>query len=73
MTHTAENDAPEFTGPGPCGLCGKDPASGYANEWSAATGEVWYCHGDDDESPTCYERRAWARAIPPAPTGPLVR
>lgn len=24
--------------------------------WTAAEGETWYCHGDDDETPTCYER-----------------
>jgi hypothetical protein len=41
---------------GPCGLCGKDPAAGYASTWTRAGGETWYCHGDDDESPTCYER-----------------
>ena len=63
--HTAENG---LHGLGPCGLCGKDPATGYASEWSEATGEVWYCHGDDDESPTCYERRAWTRVIPPGST-----
>lgn len=41
-----------------CVRCGKDPAEGYANYWTAETGTVWYCHGDDDESPTCYERAA---------------
>lgn len=49
----------ELHAPGPCSLCGKDPATGYASEWSAATGERWYCHGDDDQAPTCYERRGW--------------
>lgn len=37
-----------------CVVCGKDPADGYANVWSAATGKTqWFCHGDDDEV-TCY-------------------
>lgn len=34
---------------------GKNPAEGFASIWTATTGERWYCHGDDDESPTCYE------------------
>lgn len=38
-----------------CYRCGKDPAEGFASIWTAATGKLWYCHGDDDESPTCYE------------------
>lgn len=39
----------------PCYRCGKNPAEGFASIWTQATGERWYCHGDDDESPTCYE------------------
>jgi hypothetical protein len=34
-----------------CGLCGKDPAAGFAS----ANG-VFFCHGDEDEEPTCYMR-----------------
>ena len=41
---------------GPCYICGKNPATGYASSWTAKDGERWYCHGDDDETPTCYER-----------------
>lgn len=44
------------TAKGPCARCGKNPAAGYASTWSQADGEKWYCHGDDDESPTCYEQ-----------------
>lgn len=45
-----------FREPGPCARCGRTPATGYASYWSAKTGELWLCHGDDDESPTCYEQ-----------------
>lgn len=38
----------------PCFRCGKNPAEGFASVWTAATGERWYCHGDDDD-PSCYE------------------
>lgn len=38
-----------------CGLCGEE-AAGYASVWSAKLGETWFCHGDDDSEPTCYER-----------------
>lgn len=41
--------------PGPCYRCGRTPAAGFASIWTAAEGERWYCHGDDDEWPTCYE------------------
>lgn len=34
-----------------CGLCGRDPAAGFAS-----IDDVFYCHGDDDEVPTCYMR-----------------
>lgn len=34
-----------------CGLCGKDPAAGFAS-----IDDVRYCHGDDDPEPTCYMR-----------------
>lgn len=37
-----------------CGLCGADPATGHAS-----INDVWYCHGDDDATPTCYERSQW--------------
>lgn len=37
-----------------CGLCGKDPAAGFA-----AIGDTFYCHGDDDPEPTCYMRSQW--------------
>lgn len=42
---------------GPCGLCGRRPASGYASSWTQSAGEVWYCH--EGASPTCYERHDW--------------
>lgn len=32
-----------------CGLCGRDPAAGYA-----MVDTVRYCHGDFDPDPTCY-------------------
>lgn len=38
-----------------CYRCGR-PATGYASVWTATEGERFYCHGDDDETPTCYER-----------------
>lgn len=34
-----------------CGLCLSPRATGYAK-----IGDVRYCHGDFDDSPTCYER-----------------
>lgn len=37
--------------PGPCSLCGRDPAVGFAS-----VGDDWYCHGDFDPEPTCYMR-----------------
>lgn len=40
---------------GPCGMCHRDPAAGFASMWTPEGGEVWLCHGDDDPSPTCYE------------------
>lgn len=41
--------------PGPCALCGRDPAVGFAS-----VGDEWYCHGDLDPEPTCYMRASWA-------------
>lgn len=38
-----------------CGLCGGE-AAGFASVWTAKTGDVPYCHGDDDAESTCYER-----------------
>lgn len=38
-------------GDGPCALCGRNPAAGFAS-----IGDDWYCHGDDDPDPTCYMR-----------------
>ncbi len=38
-----------------CGRCGR-VAAGYASVWTAATGDVPYCHGDGDAEATCYER-----------------
>lgn len=32
-----------------CGLCGKDPAAGFAS-----INDTFYCHGDFDPEPTCY-------------------
>lgn len=32
-----------------CGLCGKDPAEGFAT-----VDDVRYCHGDFTPDPTCY-------------------
>lgn len=40
-----------------CGSCGRDPAAGLA-----AIGDVRYCHGDWDRSPTCYMRATEAQA-----------
>ncbi len=37
-----------------CHLCGQ-PAKGYASIWTADRGELWYCHGDDEDE-SCYER-----------------
>ena len=34
-----------------CVVCGVDPAAGFAS-----IGDGFYCHGDDDQTPTCYER-----------------
>lgn len=45
-----------------CGLCGKDPAEGWAK-----IGDVRYCHGDYDPDPTCY-MRAQVLMIPNAYT-----
>lgn len=57
--HTAEKDGT----PGPCYICKRDPAAGFASMWTEVEGERWYCHGDDDEdAATCYERGSWARS-----------
>lgn len=40
-----------------CGLCGRRPATGHAR-----IDLTWFCHGDDDPSPTCYERSQWRYA-----------
>lgn len=47
-----------------CGRCGHE-AAGHASVWTKATGDVPYCHGDDDVEATCYERaqRSVARDI----------
>lgn len=45
-----------------CGRCGK-PATGFAT-----IGDQRFCHGDHDETPTCYERATWA-----APHGAFVQ
>lgn len=52
----------DLHGDGPCALCGRDPAAGFAS-----IGDDWYCHGDDDPEPTCYTRAVWARAKAAAP------
>jgi len=44
--------------PDECALCG-NPATGHASIWTVRDGERRYCHGDEDESPTCYERAQW--------------
>lgn len=41
-----------------CGFCGIDPAKGYAT-----LNAIRFCHGDEDTSPTCYER-AQALGVP---------
>lgn len=56
-----------------CHLCGIDPAAGYASVWTKAEGERWYCHGDDDEYPTCYERQTSPFADPLRPTIPEIQ
>lgn len=43
-----------------CIYCGKDPAAGYAMVYDGT--EKWYCHGDEDETPTCYERAQFGLA-----------
>lgn len=43
--------------PGPCALCGRNPAVGFAS-----IGDDWYCHGDFDPEPTCYMRAQHALA-----------
>ncbi|WP_155992099.1 hypothetical protein [Nocardioides sp. URHA0032] len=47
----------------PCYLCGKSPAEGFASIWTAATGERWYCHGDNDEL-SCYEATSIDPTLP---------
>ena len=39
-----------------CGLCGRDPAVGYASV-TVGDEETHFCHGDFDDEPTCYERQ----------------
>lgn len=51
--------------PGVCAECGKDPATGFASVWTVSSGEVWLCHGDDDEEPTCYQRANHAPRVTP--------
>jgi hypothetical protein len=46
-----------------CGICGLDPAEGFASSWTKEAGEVFYCHGDDD-GVSCYERASWSAAEP---------
>lgn len=41
-----------------CGYCGK-PATGFATIANALGEDVRYCHGDDGETPTCYEKAQW--------------
>jgi hypothetical protein len=41
----------ELHAPGPCALCGTDPAKGFAS-----VNDEWFCHGDFDPDPTCYMR-----------------
>lgn len=43
-----------------CGLCGKDPAEGFAS-----VNGVRFCHGDDDDT-TCYMEDTWrtSRSVP---------
>lgn len=42
-----------------CGLCGKDPAEGFA-----MLGDVRYCHGDWTPDPTCYMRAQRPASFP---------
>jgi hypothetical protein len=51
--------------PAPCAFCGKEKASGYA-----FIGDLRYCHGNDDPTPTCYTQALWDRAFgkPEQPT-----
>ena len=59
----------ELHGGGPCALCGRDPAAGFAS-----IDDDWFCHGDDDPEPTCYMRSqmvyAALYAARPAGAGP---
>lgn len=43
----------QIVGNGPCYLCGRDPAVGYASI-SIDGEERWYCHEDAED--TCYEK-----------------
>lgn len=53
-----------------CHICGNE-ATGYASIWTAKTGTRWYCHGDDDETPTCYERGTWEPSADDEPPTPF--
>ena len=44
-----------------CVACGKDPAEGFASIWTQATGERFFCHGDDDDV-SCYMTASWAES-----------
>lgn len=46
-------------GDGPCALCGRDPAAGFA-----MIGDNYYCHGDFDPEPTCYMRAQSVSFVP---------
>ena len=41
-----------------CGLCGADPAIGFAG-----IDGVRYCHGDFEPDPTCYMQASWLKSL----------
>ena len=47
-----------------CVRCGNE-ATGFASVWTAKTGDMPYCHGDDDDEPTCYEQPHAPVTTPP--------
>jgi hypothetical protein len=42
-------------GGGPCGVCGANPARGFASAW-VGDKQVWLCHPDETDLPDCYSQ-----------------
>lgn len=47
-----------------CALCHKRPAPNAASITGSDDRVLWYCHGDDDPTPTCYMRASWGEGQP---------